>query len=416
MNKLQTFISLILIVIFALQANIAGAESDAIRRILINGIEVNFSGDYDRAAEIFSTIDKEDPNHPSQSFYQAVVLFWKISVAEGSPLIINSIRQHLNKAIEQSEDILKADENDPDALHYLGLAYTYLGRLEAQSGNMYKGGVLGERGRKYLERAIEICEQENCSENKPETEPETEPDAARCRPCEDLYFPLGAYSYFAGRLPQFLQAINFLWFIPSGSTEEGLNAIERSYTRSDLHRPGAQSLLASIFLSFEINRIDDARKLSDDLVRRFPDNPYLEIQHADILMASGQNQAAAENARKIIEKADHGLRSYDAIVRQRALLVKAEAAIRQGNTSAAREILAQLKNNPTFQNNSLAPHTDLLLGMQADVEMKREKAIGYYEKAESYEGTIRNRIVARKARQYLKEPFTNSDRGFKKYH
>lgn len=407
MNKLQTSISLILIVIFAMQADIAVAESDAIHRILIKGIEVNFSGDYNRAAEIFSTIEKEDPNHPAQSFYQAVVLFWKISVAEGSPLIINSIRQHLNKAIEQSEHMLKADESDPDALHYLGLAYTYLGRLEAHSGNMYKGGVLGERGRKYLERAIEICEQENCSENKPETEP----DAARCRPCEDLYFPLGAYYYFAGRLPQFLQAINFLWFIPSGSTEEGLNALERSYAWSDLHRPGAQSLLAGIFLSFETNRIDDARKLSDDLVRRFPDNPYLEIQHADILLASGHNLAAAENARKIIEKADHGLRSYDVIVRQRALLVKAEAAIRQGNTSAAREILAQLKNNPTFQNNSLAPHTDLLLGMQADVEMKREKAIGYYEKAESYEGTIRNRIVARKARQYLKEPFTNSDRG-----
>jgi tetratricopeptide (TPR) repeat protein len=403
MNKLQTCISLILIVIFAMHTDIAGAESDAIRRILINGIEVNFSGDYDRAAEIFSTIASKDPNHPAQAFYQAVVLFWKSSVAEGAPLFINSIRQHLNKAIDQSEQLLEADENNLDALHYLGLAYTYLGRLEAHSGNMYKGGVMGERGRKYLERAIEICEDDNCRG--------TETDAARCRPCEDLYFPLGAYSYFAGRLPQFLKAINFLWFIPSGSTEEGLYALERSYARSNLHRPGAQSLLADIFLSFEANRVDDARKLSNDLVRRFPDNPYLEIQHADILMASGQNQAAAENAQKIIEKADHGLRSYDAIVRQRALLIKAEAAIRQENTSAAREILAQLKNNPTYQNNSLTPHMDLLLGMLADVEMKRGKAIGYYEKAESYEGAMHNRAVTRKARQYLEKPFTNMDRG-----
>ena len=411
MNKSQTFISFILIVIFAMQADIAGAESDAIRRILINGIEVNFSGDYERAAEIFSTIEKEDPNHPSQAFYQAVVLFWKSSVAEGTPIFINSIRQHLNKAIEQSEQMLEANENNIDALHYLGLAYTYLGRLEAHSGNMYKGGVMGERGRKHLERAIEICEQENCPKIRPDTITKTKPDAARCRPCEDLYFPLGAYSYFAGRLPQFLQAINFLWFIPSGSTEEGLNALERAYARSDLHRPGAQSLLADIFLSFETDRIDDARKLSDDLVRCFPDNPYLEIQHADILMTSGQNQAAAKNAQRIIEKADRGLRSYDAIVRQRALLVKAEAAIRQEKTSAAREILAQLKNNPTFQDNSLTPHTDLLFGMLADVESKRKKAIEHYEQAESYEGTMRNRIVARKARQYLEKPFTNMDRG-----
>ncbi|MDA3895355.1 MAG: hypothetical protein PF482_04310 [Desulfobacteraceae bacterium] len=403
LNKLWISYGIVLILAISLWGDIAGAESEAIRRILINGIEVNFSGDYDRAAKIFSSIEKEDPNHPAQSFYQAVVLFWKNSVAEGTPLFINSIRQHLNKAIEQSEQMIAVDENDLDALHYIGLSYIYLGRLEAHSGNMYKGGVLGERGRKYFERAIEICEHQNCYE--------TESNAGHCRPCEDLYFPLGAYSYFAGRLPQFLQAINFLWFIPSGSTEEGLDDLERAYRKSDLHRLGAQSLLAGIFLSFETNRIDDARKLSDDLVRRFPDNPYLEIQHANILMASGQNHAASENARKVIKKADCGLRSYDVIVRQRALLIKAEAAIRQENTTAAKEILTQLKNNPTFQNNSLTPHTDLLLGMMADIEMKREKAIEYYEQAESYKGGQRNRIVARKAKQYLEEPFTNMARG-----
>ena len=403
MNKLRTLISIILILAISLWGEIAGAESDAIRRILINGIEVNFSGDYERAAEIFSTIAKEDPDHPSQAFYQAVVLFWKSSVAEGSPLYMDQIKQHLNKAIEQSEQMLAMNDNDLDALHYLGLAYTYLGRLEAHSGNMYKGGVMGERGRKYLESAIEICEQKNCEGTKA--------DSVLCRPCEDLYFPLGAYSYFAGHLPQFLQAFNFLWFIPSGSREEGLNSLERTYNKSYLHRLGAQSLLADIFLGFEKNRIADARKLSDDLVSRFPDNPYLEIQHAGILIASGQNQDASENAQKIIEKVDRGLRSYDAFVRQRALLVKAESAIRQKNKSAAEEILEQLKNNPQYQNNSLTPHTDLLMGMLADTELKREKAIGHYERAESYKGMQRNRIVARKAKQYLKEPFSNLSSG-----
>jgi hypothetical protein len=49
--------------------------------------------------------------------------------------------------------------------------------------------------------------------------------------------------------------------------------------------------------------------------------------------------------------------------------------------------------------------------MMADIEMKREKAIEYYEQAESYKGGQRNRIVARKAKQYLEEPFTNMARG-----
>jgi len=402
MNKLKrrkSVISIILILMFSLCSDFAWAESDAIRRILIQGIEVNFSGDYDRASEIFSTISAIDPDHPSQEFYQAVVLFWKSSVDKDNLLYVNRIRKHLNKAMDQSERMLSTDGNDPDALHYLGLAYTYLARLEAHNGNFYKGGVLGEKGRKYFERAIEICEQQNCNE--------TESNAVHCRPCEDIYFPLGAYSYFAGHLPQFLKTINFLWFIPSGSTEEGLNALERAYGSSHLHRFGAQSLLADIFLSFETNRIDDARKLSDDLFRRFPDNPYLEIQHANILMASGENQGAAEGAQKIIKKVENGLRNYDALVRQRAVLIKAEAAIRQGNTDAAHEVLAQLKKGPGYQKNALTPYTDLLLGMLADIEMKREKAIEHYERAESYKGALHNRIVSRKAKQYLKKPFTN---------
>jgi tetratricopeptide (TPR) repeat protein len=403
MDKLQTFISFVLIIIISLWADVAAAESEVIRQILINGIEANFSGDYDRASKIFSTIAKEEPSHPAQAFYQAVVLFWKSSVAEGNPIYADLITQHLNKAIEQSELMLSADESNLEALHYLGLSYTYLARLEAHSGNMYKGGVMGERGRKHLEHAIEVCTNQN-SRGKG-------PDVADCLTCEDIYFPLGAYSYFAGRLPQFLQAINFLWFIPSGSTEEGLDDLERAYSKSDLHRFGAQSLLADIFLSFEENRIHDARKLSDGLVRRFPDNPYIEIQHADILMASGQNQGADESAQKIIVKVEIGLRNYDAVFRQRALFIKAEAAIRQGNTAAARKVLAQLKKEAEYRENALTPHTDLLLGMMADIEMKREKAIEHYERAESYKGSLRNRIVSRKAKQYLEKPFTISPSG-----
>lgn len=403
LNGLQTLTCIVLILIISMLGEIVGAEPENIHRILIKGIEVNFSGDYDRAVEIFSTISEIDPNHPSQEFYQAVVLFWKKSVDEGSTTYVEQIRKHLLKSIEQSEEMLSKDENDLDALQYLGLAYTYLGRLEAHSSNLYKGGVLGERGRKSLEKAIEICKHQNCQG--------TNSEAVHCRPCEDLYFPFGAYSYFAGRLPQFLQAINFLWFIPSGSTEEGLKALEQSYDNSSLHRSGAQILLADIFLNFETNRISDGLKLSADLVSRFPDNPYLEIQHASLLMASGQNQQAAEKAQKIINKVGHGLRNYDEVVRQRAILIKAEAAIRQKNTSSAEEILVQLKKDPAYQGNSLTPLTYLLMGMLADIEMKRGKAIRFYEQAKSYTGAQRNRIAERKAKQYLKEAFVISGSG-----
>ncbi|MBA4368804.1 MAG: hypothetical protein C0403_14350 [Desulfobacterium sp.] len=402
MNRVRIQIGLMLILVFLQYENSANASTETIHRILIKGIEANFSGDYDRASQIFSTIKKEDPDHPSQAFYQAVVLFWRNSMDAGNPRYASQIRQYLNQAREQAGQMLAVDEKNLDALHYLGLVYTYLGRLEAHNGSLYKGGVHGERGRKYLEQAIEICEQQGARE--------PQSDFDRTNPCEDLYFPYGAYCYFAGRLPDFVKFFNFLWFIPSGSTEEGLKALERARKNSALHRLGAESLLVGIFLNFEAHRIETARKLSTELVSRFPDNPYLEVQHARLMLAAGEYQDAVIKSNKIIEKVEYRLRNYDEVVRQAALLVKAEAAICQENKILAREILIQLENVPAYQNNSLRPCTDLLLGMLADMEMKREKAAGYYERAMSYRGPQRNRIIEKKAEQYLKSPFTCSKR------
>jgi len=400
MNNVRIQISLMLMLIFFQYENTADASTETIHRILIRGIEANFSGDYDRASQIFSTIQKEDPDHPSQAFYQAVVLFWRNSLDAGNPRYTNQIRQYLNQARELAGQMLAADEKNLDALHYLGLVYTYLGRLEALTGGLYKGGVLGERGRKYLEQAIAICGQKGA--------PEPESGFTGINPCEDLYFPYGAYSYFGGRLPKFIKAFNFLWFIPSGSTEEGLKALERARKKSELHRLGAESLLIGICLNFEEDRIETARELSTELVSRFPDNPYLEVQHARLMLSAGVYLDAVIKSDKIIEKVDKGLRNYDMIVRQAALLVKAEAAIQQENKIPAGEILFQLENIPAYQNNSLRPSTDLLLGMLADMEMKREKATGHYERVMSYSGPLRNRMVEQRAEQYLTSPFSRS--------
>lgn len=401
MNSARIQISLMLMLIFFQYENNADASSEIIHRILIKGIEANFSGDYDRASEIFSTIQKVDPDHPSQAFYQAVVLFWRNNLDTGNPRYTSQIRQYLNQAREQAGQMLAADEKNLDALHYMGLVYTYLGRLEALSGSLYKGGVLGERGRKYLEKAIEICGQQGAPQSS----------YAGINPCEDIYFPYGAYSYFAGRLPKFIKAFNFLWFIPSGSTEEGLKALERAGDKSDLHRLGAESLLVGIFLNFETTRLKTAMELSTELVSRFPDNPYLEVQHARLMLSAGVYPDAVIKSDKIIEKVDKGLRNYDMIVRQAALLVKAEAAIQQENKILAGEILTQLENTPAYQNNSLRPNIDLLLGMLADREMKREKAVGYYERVMTYSGPLRNRMMEQRAEQYLKSSFSRSMEG-----
>jgi tetratricopeptide (TPR) repeat protein len=374
----------------------------AVQETLLRGITANFSGDYDRAASIFAEIESLDPGHPGQEFYQAVVLFWRNNVDAANPRFEARIRSLLTASTKKSSDRLAVDAEDIDALHYIGLANTYMGRLEAHNGNLYKGGMLGEKGRDFLEKAITVCEK-RCPGSA------TAVQRADCMPCEDLYFPFGAYSYFAGRLPKFLQFLNFLWFVPRGSTAEGLDALERSARNSRLHQLGTTALLANIYGFYEREHTDRAVSLSTGLVTRFPENPYLDWQHANILIADKQYAAAVLMARAIMDKVNAKTRNYDPILLQGALLVMSEVSIRTGQWDAAEKHLTTLANTPEFSANTLSPVIDLLRGMLADALGDRDKAIHFYKKVRAYSGKSKNRTAARKAKQFIQTPFTLPD-------
>lgn len=373
----------------------------AVQETLLRGIAANFSGDYDRAASVFAEIEVLDPDHPGQEFYQAVVLFWRNNVDASNPRFETRIRDLLAASMEKAAARLAADAEDIEALHYLGLANTYLGRLEAHKGNLYKGGVLGEKGRDFLEKAIGLCDQ-RCPG------PEAPPRLADCAACEDLYFPFGAYSYFAGRLPKFLRFLNFLWFVPRGSTAEGLAALERSAQNSRLHQLGTTALLANIYAFYETGRTHRAITLSSDLTARFPDNPYLDWQHANLLIKDGQYTAAALKAEAIIQKVNKNTRNYDPILLQGARLVLAEVSIRTGRLHDAEETLTALAATPAFGANTLTPLIDLLQGMLADAQEDRDTAIRFYESVQSHSGKSKNRIAARRAKHFIKTPFALS--------
>lgn len=365
---------------------------------LLQGIEACFSGDYDTAWIIFDKVRDMDPNHPSREFYQATVLFWKNNVDESNPRFDSQIKELLLASLKKSENRLEKDGKDIEALHYMGLAYTYLGRMDAHRGRLYSGGVKGETGRKYLEKAMEYCREKYGKAPTKETD-------NSCNVCEDIYFPFGAYSYFSGRLPKLLRFFNFLWFIPKGSTEEGLKALSRAQEKGCLHQLGTQTLLTSIYSRFEENRIQDAFFLSQKLVKRFPDNPYLDLEHARLLILLGEYTSASEHANKILSKVSWKQKNYDVVVELGARLLIVESAIYTQKLKEAEAQLQEISNQPQYLNNTLTPCIFLLKGQLADLSGKREEAISYYKKVLAFEGHLFNRSANKQAELYLDNPF-----------
>lgn len=371
-----------------LEVQASGPDDSAVRRQLLLGIDANFRGEPDRAEEIFSSVKTIDPAHPAREFYLATVLFWRDALDPSNPHHDAEITRLLTACLDKATTRLKADDRDVEAMHFAGLCLTYLGRLEAHRGHMYAGGSKGEEGRTFLERGLEVCEES--------------PAQQRPVACTDLAFPLGAYSYYAGRLPRFLQAVNFLWFIPKGGSEKGLELLECSL-ESDLHRVGTMSLLASIFTLFETTRIDRAVLLSQQLVERYPDNPFLDAEHAHILIAQGQPAAAKRHAEAVLTKVRSKRRGYDNVAELYAELALARAAITTRDLDGADARLERLAGDPRFLASTQTPWIPLYHGRIADLRGQRERARELYRRVLEHEGRTWNRQAEKAAKRGLEQ-------------
>lgn len=373
-------------------------DSSILTEIILQGTEATYIGDYDNAWKIFESIYNLNADHPSREFYLASVLFWKTNVDPNNPRYDRQIIELLDASINKSEIILDRDPQNIEALHYLGLSYTYWGRLDAHRGRLFAGGTKGEIGRNYLEQAIETC-------NLQHSEIQIDSETPRQNFCEELYFPLGAYSYFAGRLPKFLKAFNFLWFLPSGSTEEGLAALDRSCKKSTLHSLSAQLLLTSIYALFEKDRLPEALEMSYATISQFPDNPYIDLQHGNILLACEKSYEAFQHADEILIKTIKGVLNYDIGVELQAKLIQAEAHIINNDLNNAILMLNQLSTNTSYLQNTHTAQIYLLLGMAADANGKRDTALRMYDKVLDEEDRRLSRMTKSRARGYKKQPF-----------
>jgi len=393
----ESFLALAFILTAMWAVPVTGSEANPqqVREELKAGVEMVYSGDYDRAWEFFTDLSKTSPLHPGPQFYKVSVLFWRTSADAGNPLYDEEITALLNTSIGKAEAWRERDPQSVDALHYLGLGYTYLGRLEAHRGRIYSGGVHGEKGRDYLEQAIAMWES-----------PANSDALTDGYACEDVHFPFGAYSYFAGRLPAFLARFSFLWFIPSGTTEEGLAALERAQDKSDLHALGATNLLINIYSIFEKDQADRALELSREMVARFPYNAGIDVEHSNVLNRAAAHGEASAHARSVLAKVDAEAPYYDRMVEFGARLAIGEAAVYEGRLDDGRSVLEELRSDPSFQNNTLTPRIALLLGMLSDLEGKREQALTYYKEVTGYEGRTWNRQAEKQAEHYMEIPFS----------
>jgi tetratricopeptide (TPR) repeat protein len=122
--------------------------------IIMSGLDLLYSGKYEKALENFKKIDQIDPESAEGNFFEAFVLEF-IMDQYRSQRFDDRLNMVVENAIKKAK---KAVKNNPSARNYmfLGAPYGVRGVRQGILGAWWRTFIDGNRAYKYLKRSVEI--------------------------------------------------------------------------------------------------------------------------------------------------------------------------------------------------------------------------------------------------------------------
>ncbi len=367
------------------------AEADPATR---SGFEHFYNLEYDAAIADF---EKADRAHPDDAFavnhLLNAVLFrelYRLGALDTSlysnnsfitkkkfefdPAVKARVDQLTARAFTLSEQRLKADPNDVQALYTRGvtrgLRATYLALVEkAWLGALRNALAARHDHEKVLELAPDF------------------PDAKTI---------VGAHNYVTANLPWAIKvAVSVLGV--SGNKKKGLQYLYDAANGGGDTAPDAKITLV-LFLRRE-QRFDDALKIIHTLTAQYPRNSLFAIEEGNVLNAGGHGMEAISVFRSVLEKAKKGL--YKDPHLELAAFTLGEALRGQKFYKDAAEAYEMVRNFP-HRDPELMQKANLAAGQMHDLQQERTLALADYHAVIAADD---HSPEADQARRFLRQPY-----------
>ncbi|HUI31045.1 MAG TPA: tetratricopeptide repeat protein [Candidatus Acidoferrales bacterium] len=210
-------------------------------------IENTYNYEFRNAIETTNRMIESYPARPEGYLYKCGV-FWKMSeegCIDSTDSMRFEIRILIDKACQLSAAEIEKNPDDVNALFCYAGALVYRARAEAVSHNWYAVMSDGIKTRKLLEKVVAV-------------------DSNFC----DAYSGLGAFNYYAARIPWYLKPIAFVLGV-SGDEKEGVVQLKKAAQLGKYAKVEAAVFLSSVVY---VNQGDysDAAEIMRDLHGQFP--------------------------------------------------------------------------------------------------------------------------------------------------
>ena len=250
------------------------SEVDA---LIHEGLRDNSNGHFDAAARVWKRLGEAAPQHPAANVHAVDTLVWLQVFDNVDTRFDDRIVQQSEEGIRKAKAWVKARPSEARAHLYLGQALMSLGRLHGIRLRIYRAGLYGERARKELERALEL-----------------DPSLT------DAKYSIGLYAYYASAIPDLVQWLSFLWFIPTADAPLGLRYLEEVRRDGDLYQFSAAFYLANIRW-YHDKWLDYPFALStlEKLRKDHPRNSLIHFELLEVLLAAGRYEDVLRESREL---------------------------------------------------------------------------------------------------------------------
>ncbi len=245
---------------------------------VLKGLDDIYNLKFEAAEVKFTQFQKSNPKDLKGFFYQSLLYFYK-ALPSRNEIYFEKYMMLSDNVIEKAEDILDENENDLDALYYMGLSYSYRSWLMLSlNKSLLKAASNGNDGYRILTSLIEKS-----------------PDYY------DAYMGLGLYKIALGFVPE-----KFQWLLSlmgfDGNLAEGRNLLYKSL-KNGVYSKTESKVFLSIFSLREKEDNDlQALNFSRELTEQYPDSPVFKVFYSGLMLQHGFSEEAvliANNALNI---------------------------------------------------------------------------------------------------------------------
>src|SRR5262245_22152476 len=365
-------------------------SADEFEALRAAGCDSLFNLDYATAEEKFEEMVKLNPEHPAGHYYLATTQWLSIlnsmrrlqtglytddsffagSGDKGVPQLDRRFRDVTTRAINTGQARVRKNQNDIEALYYLGATYGMLAGYEASVARRFKSALdNGSRGVEYHRKVVKL-----------------DPNYA------DAYLSIGLYNYVVGTLPWLIR-----WGLKlvkvSGNRQRGLADILKALDKGKYARDDARVVLIAIYQREEDH--DKALKLLDELALKYPRNYLYSLERAAVLGRMGKSCESYSAFNETLHNERAGS-IVDLIHYQygRALFESGEF------TGATGQFIAVIETPKADA--TLVSLARLQLGQAFDATGQRESALEQYQETRKRENVFDSHNLALR---YIKRPY-----------